>query len=150
MGRVVPNGRDLRDLCAHVEPDDGVDPRRERRRDDVAWETRRARADGELAIAVARIVEDVIASRSENAARVIGTHVQGRGAHVIVVVEGVCPRPDQVASEARDQLARRLNRARVASISVRCVGIGAVPVRAVSEPVAPEQAAAAQEKEYES
>ncbi len=140
MGRVVPNGRDLRDLCAHVEPDDGVDPRRERHRDDVAWETRRARADGELAIAVARIVEDVIASRSENAARVIGTHVQGRGAHVIVVVEGVCPRPDQVASEARDQLARRLNRARVASISVRCVGIGA----------APEQAAAAQEKEYES
>ena len=114
-----------------------MDPRRERRREDLAWATRRARADGELAIAVARIVEDVIASRSENAARVIGTHVLGRGSHVIVVVEGVCLRPDQVASEARDQLARRLNRARVASISVRCVGIGA----------APEPAAAAQEKE---
>lgn len=132
MGQDVPSGRDLRDLCARVAEDDGVDPRVERRREDQAWSTRRARADAELAVMVARIVEDVIASRADNAARVIGAHVQGRGAHVIVVVEGVCVRPEQVASAARDQLARRLNRARVASISVRCVGIGAAPERDVS------------------
>ena len=127
MGRGVRKERDLRDLCARVEAEDGVDPRRERRRDDGAWTERRARADAELAITVARIVDDLLSVRSDNAARVIGSHAVSRGAHVIVVVEGACARPEQLASQARDQLARRLNRARVASISVRCVGLGTLP-----------------------
>lgn len=149
MGRSVRKGPDLRDLCARVEAEDGVDPRRERRRDDSAWSTRRARADAELAVMVGRIVDDVMSERSQNAARVIGAHVIGRGVHVIVVVEGVCVRTDQVASAARDQLARRLNRARVASISVRCVGIGAAP-EPVQHGEKGERGGATQETEDES
>ena len=88
---------------------------------------RGVRKERDLRDLCARIVDDLLSVRSDNAARVIGSHAGSRGAHVIVVVEGACARPEQLASEARDQLARRLNRARVASISVRCVGLGTLP-----------------------
>lgn len=99
------NSRRLRDLCAHVHDDDGVEAWREDGRHQSSG--RPAHKDAQMAKAAVRAVEQEVCGSQlgiDWAARVMDVQVSA-GAHLRVWVGVACPR--QQVEQARQWLAAR-------------------------------------------
>lgn len=125
-------GRDdgLRDLCARMHDDDGVDPRRERRSADRVKDFKLIRKDEHLAKFAFLATERVLAENVDSigaGAFVMDAEVRGSGSHVHVRV-CVSDSADRRTAEqwlaaitprVRAELARQLNRRRTPSVRLQ-------------------------------